>query len=98
MTCEDQIKEYRKEIEKTKLDIESNFAQIEDILKKTDKLDYENLLNVLSNYNALDLKYEQLCDDYILFLKIFDLEKDIRIYKTDEIVKLLEVKMKDLEN
>ncbi|MDL2270810.1 hypothetical protein LJC03_03265 [Methanobrevibacter sp. OttesenSCG-928-I08] len=98
MNYEKQIKEYRKEIEKDKLDIETNFAQIEEILKASDKMDYENLLNVLSSYNALDLKYEQLCDNYIMFLKIFNQEESIRLYKTEEIVKLLEIKMQELEN
>lgn len=99
MSCENKIKEYVNSLENDKLLIETHFANIERIIKENDKLEREKLIGVLSNFNTLNIQYDQLCNDLITFMKIFKPEtEEIRLYKTDELVELLNQKANDLEN
>lgn len=93
MTSENKIQEYIDILENDKLLIETHFANMEKILKENDKLEKEQLIGVLSNFNTLNIQYDQLCNDLITFMKIFRPEtEEIRIYKTDELVELLNQK------
>ena len=99
MSCENKIKEYVNSLENDKLLIETHFANIERIIKENDKLEREKLIGVLSNFNTLNIQYNQLCNDLITFMKIFKPEtEEIRIYKTDELVELLNQKANEVEN
>ena len=98
MSCENKIKEYINSLENDKLLIETHFANIERIIKENDKLEREKLIGVLSNFNTLNIQYDQLCNDLITFMKIFKPEtKEIRLYKTDELVELLNKKTNETE-
>ena len=98
MSCENKIKEYVNSLENDKLLIETHFANIERIIKENDKLEREKLIGVLSNFNTLNIQYDQLCNDLITFMKIFKPEtEEIRIYKTDELVELLNQKANETE-
>ena len=98
MSCENKIKEYVNSLENDKLLIETHFANIERIIKENDKLDREKLIGVLSNFNTLNIQYDQLCNDLITFMKIFNPEtEEIRLYKTDELVELLNQKANETE-
>lgn len=98
MSCENKIKEYVNSLENDKLLIETHFANIERIIKENDKLEREKLIGVLSNFNTLNIQYDQLCNDLITFMKIFKPEtEEIRLYKTDELVELLNQKANELE-
>ena len=98
MSCENKIKEYVDSLENDKLLIETHFANIERIIKENDKLEREKLIGVLSNFNTLNIQYNQLCNDLITFMKIFKPEtEEIRLYKTDELVELLNQKANELE-
>lgn len=98
MSCENKIKEYVDSLENDKLLIETHFANIERIIKENDKLEREKLIGVLSNFNTLNIQYDQLCNDLITFMKIFKPEtEEIRLYKTDELVELLNQKANELE-
>ena len=75
--------------------IETHFANMERILRDSPKLDKEKVFALLSNFNTLNIQYEQLCNDLIVFIQIFK-DKDsqeIRLYKTDELLELLENKV-----
>ena len=75
--------------------IETHFANMERILNDNPKLDQQKAFGLLSNFHTLNIQYEQLCNDLIAFLQIFkEDEKEIRLYKTDELVELLESKVK----
>ena len=99
MACESKIKEYLDSLENDKLMIETHFANIERILKENPKLDQQKAFGLLSNFNTLNIQYEQLCNDMITFIKVFkkDEEQEIRLYKTDELVELLEEKINEIQ-
>ena len=70
----------------------THFANIERILNDNPKLDEQKAFSLLSNFNTLNIQYDQLCNDMIKFIQIFKdkEEQEIRLYKTDELVELLE--------
>ncbi len=94
MASENKIQEYKNALEQEKLMIETHFANMERILRDQPKLDQQKAFGLLSNFNTLSIQYEQLCNDLITFLQIFkEDEKEIRLYKTDELVERLEEKV-----
>lgn len=99
MASENKIDEYMNALEQEKIMIETHFANIEGILKNNETLEKEKVFALLSNYNTLSIQYDQLCNDLITFIKIFK-DKDsqeIRLYKTDELVELLEAKVNQVD-
>lgn len=95
MASENKIQEYMDNLEQQKIIIETHFANMERILIDDPKLDKEKVFTLLSNFNTLSIQYEQLCNDLIAFIQIFK-DKDsqeIRLYKTDELLELLEKKV-----
>ncbi len=95
MASENKIQEYMDNLEQQKIMIETHFANMERILRDSPKLDKEKVFALLSNFNTLNIQYEQLCNDLIVFIQIFK-DKDsqeIRLYKTDELLELLENKV-----
>lgn len=95
MASENKIQEYMDNLEQQKIIIETHFANMERILMDDPKLDKEKVFTLLSNFNTLSIQYEQLCNDLIAFIQIFK-DKDsqeIRLYKTDELLELLEKKV-----
>ncbi len=95
MAREDKIEEYMNSLEEEKIMIETHFANMERILRDEPKLDQQRAFSLLNNFNTLSIQYDQLCNDLITFIKIFK-DKDsqeIRLYKTDELVELLEQRM-----
>lgn len=96
MADEDKIKEYIDSLEQEKIMIETHFANMERILNDNPKLDQQRAFGLLSNFHTLNIQYDQLCNDLITFLKIFKPdEKEIRLYKTDELVEKLEKKVSE---
>ncbi|MBP3791035.1 MAG: hypothetical protein ILA26_03295 [Methanobrevibacter sp.] len=94
MASENKIQEYLNTLEEEKIMIETHFANMERILIDNPKLDQQKAFGLLNNYNTLSIQYDQLCNDLINFLKIFKPdEEEIRLYKTDELIQLLEEKM-----
>ena len=95
MVSENKIQEYMDSLEQEKIMIETHFANIERILNDNPKLDQEKAFGLLSNFNTLNIQYDQLCNDLTKFIRIFKdkEEQEIRIYKTDELIELLEAKM-----
>ena len=79
--------------------IETHFANIERILKDNPKLDQQKAFGLLNNFNTLSIQYEQLCNDLINFIKIFKGkdEQEIRLYKTEELVELLEDRLSQIQ-
>ena len=100
MASENKNKEYIDTLNQDKIMIETHFANIERILRETDKLEQDKAFALLSNFNTLSIRYEQLCNDLITFIKIFYVKEsqEIRLYKTDELVELLESKVNELES
>ena len=99
MSCENKIQEYISSLENDKLIIETHFANIEKITRENKKLEREQLIGLLSNFNTLNIQYDQLCNDLITFMKIFNPEtEEIRLYKTDELIELLNQKANEVEN
>ncbi|MBR2557440.1 MAG: hypothetical protein IKE95_03575 [Methanobrevibacter sp.] len=98
MASENKIQEYMNSLENEKLTIETHFANIEKILRDNTKLEQEKVFALLSNYNTLSIQYDQLCNDLITFIRIFKDkdEQEIRLYKTDELVELLEDKVNQI--
>ena len=97
MASENKIQEYLNSLEQQKIMIETHFANMERILNDNPKLDQEKAFALLSNFNTLNIQYDQLCNDLINFIKIFK-DKDsqeIRLYKTDELVELLQSRMEE---
>ena len=95
MASENKIQEYMDNLEQQKIMIETHFANMERILRDSSKLGKEKVFALLSNFNTLNIQYEQLCNDLIVFIQIFK-DKDsqeIRLYKTDELLELLENKV-----
>ena len=99
MSCENKIQEYINSLENDKLLIETHFANMEKVTRENKKLERNQLIGLLSNFNTLNIQYDQLCNDLITFMKIFKPEtEEIRIYKTDELVELLNQKANEVEN
>lgn len=99
MSCENKIQEYISSLENDKLLMETHFANMEKVTRENEKLEREQLIGLLSNFSTLNIQYDQLCNDLITFMKIFKPEtEEIRVYKTDELVELLNQKTNDLEN
>lgn len=98
MASDNKIQEYMDSLEQEKIMIETHFANMERILNDNPKLDREKAFALLSNYNTLSIQYDQLCNDLITFIKIFKGkdEQEIRLYKTEELVELLEEKVSQL--
>ncbi|MBO6123247.1 MAG: hypothetical protein J6P09_05365 [Methanobrevibacter sp.] len=98
MASENKIQEYLDILEQDKIMIETHFANMERILKDNPKLDQQKAFGLLNNFNTLSIQYEQLCNDLINFIKIFKGkdEQEIRLYKTDELIELLEEKMNQI--
>ena len=92
MASENKIQEYINSLEQQKIMIETHFANMERILNDNPKLDQEKAFALLSNFNTLNIQYDQLCNDMIAFIQIFkdDDEQEIRLYKTEELIDLLE--------
>lgn len=98
MTSEDRIQEYQNILEEEKLMIETHFVNIERILKKPEKIEKDKIFALMNNYNTLNIQYEQLCNDLIEFIKIFKgSDQEIRLYKTDELINLLESKINQMD-
>ena len=98
MASDNKIQEYMDSLEQEKIMIETHFANTERILRDNPKMDQQKAFGLLNNYNTLSIQYDQLCSDLITFIKIFK-DKDsqeIRLYKTDELVELLEQKIGQL--
>lgn len=99
MTNSNKIQEYIDTLENDKLMIETHFANIERILKDNDDLNQEKVIALLSNFNTFNIQYDQLCHDLIAFIKISQPDKEeIRIYKTEELIELLEAKVNEVSN
>ncbi len=98
MANENKIQEYADSLEQEKIMIETHFVNIERILKDNEKLDQEKLIGLMSNFNTLNIQYDQLCNDLIKFIQIFKgkEEQEIRLYKTDELIELLEKRINQL--
>ena len=92
MNCEAKINEFMEKVEQDKILMETEFANMETILKENETINYETLIGLLSNFNTLQPRYEQLCNDLTLFITLFKPkeEQEIRIYKTEELINLLE--------
>ena len=98
MVSENKIQEYQNILEEEKLMIETHFVNIERILKEHEILEEDKLFALMNNYNTLNIQYEQLCNDLIEFIKIFREEnQEIRLYKTEELINLLESKINQLD-
>ena len=93
MVSENTIQEYIDTLENDKLLIETHFANIERIVRDNEKLEKDKLIALLSNFSTLNIQYDQLCNDLITFMKLFRPDtEEIRLYKTDELVELLNQK------
>ncbi len=98
MASENKIQEYQNILEEEKLMIETHFANIERILREPEKLEKDKVFALMNNYNTFSIQYDQLCNDLIEFIKIFKGEdQEIRLYKTEELVNLLEAKINQLD-
>lgn len=98
MSSENKIQEYLDTLDEEKIMIETHFANIERVLRDNPKLDQQKAFGLLNNFNTLSIQYEQLCNDMIAFIKLFK-DKDsqeIRLYKTDELVQLLEERINQI--
>ena len=99
MASDNKIQEYLNTLEEEKIMIETHFANIERILRDNPKLDQQKAFGLLNNFNTLSIQYDQLCNDMITFIKLFK-DKDsqeIRLYKTDELVELLEQRINQIQ-
>ena len=98
MASENKIQEYQNILEEEKLTIETHFANIERILREPKKIEQEKLVALMNNFNTLNIQYDQLCNDLIEFIRIFKDadEQEIRLYKTGELVDLLQAKIDQL--
>ena len=98
MASENKIQEFMDSLEQEKIMIETHFVNIERILRDDEKIEQEKLVALMSNFNTLNIQYDQLCSDLIKFIQIFKEkdEQEIRLYKTDELIELLEKKVNQL--
>ena len=99
MSCNEKINQYIEELEKEKIMMETQFAQLEQMLKDEKTKTKEDVFKFMSIFNTTKLQYEQLCADLISFIKIFNIEdkKEIRIYNIDELTELLNNEIVKLE-
>lgn len=98
MASENKVQQYQNILEEEKLMIETHFANIERILREPEKLEKEKLFALMNNYNTFSIQYDQLCNDLIEFIKIFKgKDQEIRLYKTEELVNLLESKLNQID-
>ena len=99
MASENKIQEYKNSLEEEKLMIETHFVNIERILREPEPIEQEKLVTLMNNFNTLNIQYDQLCSDLIKFYQIFKEkeEKEIRLYKTDELIDLLQKKINQIE-
>ena len=99
MASENKIQEYQNSLEEEKLMIETHFVNIERILREPEPIEQDKLVALMNNYNTLNIQYDQLCSDLIKFIQIFNdkEEQEIRLYKTDELVDLLQKKINQIE-
>ena len=99
MASENKIQEYQNSLEEEKLMIETHFVNIERILREPEPIEQEKLVTLMNNFNTLNIQYDQLCSDLIKFYQIFKdkEEKEIRLYKTDELIDLLQRKINQIE-
>ena len=99
MATENKIQEYQNILEEEKLMIETHFVNIERILREPEVIEQDKLVALMNNFNTLNIQYDQLCNDLIEFIKVFKDkdEQEIRLYKTDELVELLQAKIDQLE-
>lgn len=100
MSFDDKVNEFLEKVEHEKIMIETQFADIESYIKDHDNIDYDKLVSILSHFNTLNIQYEQLCHDLTIFISIFKSkeEQQIRIYKTEELVELLEAEVNKINN
>ena len=85
-------------LEEEKLMIETHFVNIERILREPEKIEKDKLFALMNNYNTLNIQYEQLCNDLIEFIRIFKGDdQEIRLYKTDELINLLDSKINQID-
>ena len=93
MVSDNKIQEYIDSLEQEKILIETHFANIERIVRDNEKLEKDKLIALFSNFSTLNIQYDQLCNDLITFMKLFRPDtEEIRLYKTDELVELLNQK------
>lgn len=99
MANENKVQEYQNILEEEKLLIETHFVNIERILREPDEIEQEKLVTLMNNFNTLNIQYDQLCNDLIEFIKIFGdkNQTEIRLYKTDELIELLQSKVNQLD-
>ena len=99
MASENKIQEYQNSLEEEKLMIETHFVNIERILREPEPIEQEKLVTLMNNFNTLNIQYDQLCSDLIRFYQIFKdkEEQEIRLYKTDELIDLLQRKINQIE-
>ena len=99
MASENKIQEYQNSLEEEKLMIETHFVNIERILREPEPIEQEKLVTLMNNFNTLNIQYDQLCSDLIKFYQIFKdkEEHEIRLYKTDELIDLLQRKINQIE-
>ena len=99
MASENKIQEYQNSLEEEKLMIETHFVNIERILREPEPIEQEKLVTLMNNFNTLNIQYDQLCSDLIKFYQIFKdkEEQEIRLYKTDELIDLLQKKIDQIE-
>ena len=99
MASENKIQEYQNSLEEEKLMIETHFVNIERILREPEPIEQEKLVTLMNNFNTLNIQYDQLCSDLIRFYQIFKdkEEQEIRLYKTDDLIDLLQRKINQIE-
>ena len=99
MASENKIQEYQNSLEEEKLMIETHFVNIERILREPEPIEQDKLVTLMNNFNTLNIQYDQLCSDLIKFYQIFKdkEEQEIRLYKTDELIDLLQRKINQIE-
>lgn len=99
MSCDNKIEEFLDKIETNKLLMETQFAHMEEIIKENENLEYDKLVTLLSNFNTLNIQYDQLCADLTLFLSTFKPKEkqEIRIYKTEELIDLFEKEISKID-
>ncbi len=99
MASENKIQEYQYSLEEEKLMIETHFVNIERILREPEPIEQDKLVTLMNTFNTLNIQYDQLCSDLIKFYQIFKdkEEQEIRLYKTDELIDLLQKKINQIE-
>lgn len=100
MSCENKINEYLKKLENDKLMMETQFAQVEELIKDDTDYDKDYMYQIISMFNLTRIHYDRICEDLISFVKIFDLEdkKEIRLYKMELIDELIQKEIEKLSD